>query len=55
VAIDLHRARSLIVREDEAGDELGVVNIDNDPLTLADAVAAAGPNPMVAIEATYGW
>jgi transposase len=55
VAIDLHRQRSLIVREDEAGEELGVVNIDNDPLTLADAVAAAGPNPMVAIEATYGW
>jgi transposase len=45
----------LIVREDEAGEELGVVRIDNDPLTLADAVSAAGPNPMVAIEATYGW
>jgi transposase len=55
VAIDLHRLRSLIVREGEGGDELGVVRIDNDPLTLASAVADAGPNPQVAIEATYGW
>lgn len=55
VAIDLHRLRSLIVREDEAGQEVGVVRIDNDPLTLAAAVADAGPEPEVAIEATYGW
>jgi hypothetical protein len=31
VAIDLHRLRSLIVREDEGGREVGVVRIDNDP------------------------
>lgn len=55
VAIDLHRLRSLIVREDEGGNEVGVVRIDNDPMALAAAVAAAGPNPQVAIEATYGW
>jgi transposase len=55
VAIDLHRKRSLIVREDQHGDELGVTRIDNDPLTLASVVGEAGPNPMVAIEATYGW
>jgi Transposase len=55
VAIDLHRLRSLIVREDEGGHELGVVRIDNDPLALAAAVAEAGPEPQVAIEATYGW
>ena len=55
VAVDLHAKRSLIVREDEAGDEVGVVQIDNDPLALAAALADAGPNPEVAIEATYGW
>ena len=43
VAIDLHRLRSLIVRENKAGEEVGVVRIDNDPLTLAAAVAEAGP------------
>jgi transposase len=55
VAIDLHRLRSLIVREDEGGNELGVVRIDNDPIRLASAIAEAGPEPTVAIEATYGW
>jgi transposase len=55
VAIDLHRKRSLIVRENAQGEELAVTRIDNDPLTLATVVGEAGPNPMVAIEATYGW
>jgi transposase len=55
VAIDLHLRRSLIVREDEEGRELGVVRIDNDPVALSIAMAEAGPNPEVAIEATYGW
>ena len=55
VAIDLHLKRSLIVRENEAGEELGVVRIDNDPVALSIAMAEAGPNPEVAIEATYGW
>jgi transposase len=55
VAVDLHAQRSLIVREDEAGDEVGVTQIDNDPVSLAAALADAGPNPEVAIEATYGW
>ena len=55
VAVDLHGQRSLIVREDEAGDEVGVTQIDNDPVSLAAALAEAGPNPEVAIEATYGW
>ena len=31
VAVDLHAQRSLIVREDEAGDKVGVTQIDNDP------------------------
>ncbi|MDP9421209.1 MAG: IS110 family transposase [Actinomycetota bacterium] len=55
VAIDLHRRRSLILRQTEHGEELGVVRIDNDPVALSLAVAEAGPNPEVAIEATYGW
>ena len=55
VAIDLHRLRSLIVREDEGGNELDVVRIDNDPVALAAAMGDAGPDPQVAIEATYGW
>jgi hypothetical protein len=55
VAIDLHRRRSLIVRQNEHGEELGVVRIYNDPVALSLAMAEAGPNPEVAIEATYGW
>ncbi len=55
VAIDLHARRSLIVRQDEHGEELSVVRIENDPVALSVAVAEAGPNPEVAIEATYGW
>ena len=54
-AIDLHRWRSLLVRENESGQELGVTRIDNDPLALSRALAEAGPHPEVAIEATYGW
>src|SRR2546426_9762744 len=55
VAVDLHARRSMIVRENHAGEEVGVTRIDNDPLNLAAALADAGPNPEVAIEATYGW
>jgi transposase len=55
VAIDLHRRRSLIVRQNKAGEELGVVRIDNSPVALGMALAEAGPEPEVAIEATYGW
>ncbi len=55
VAIDLHRWRSVIVREEEGGRELGVTRIDNSPLALSQAVGEAGPCPQVAIEATAGW
>ena len=55
VAIDLHRWRSVIVREDQGGQELGVTRIDNSPLALSQAVGEAGPCPQVAIEATAGW
>jgi len=55
VAIDLHKRRSLIVRADENGERLETVRIDNDPVTLAQAVAAAGEDPEVVLEATCGW
>ena len=55
VAIDLHLNRSVVVRENEAGEKVGVERIDNDPLALAEAIRVAGEAPEVAIEATYGW
>jgi transposase len=55
VGIDLHRRRSVIVRTDSAGGILEEVRIDNDPLRLAAEIAKAGPEPEVALEATYGW
>jgi hypothetical protein len=55
VGIDLHRRRSVIVVMDEDGETLSTTRIDNDPVALGAAVAAAGPNPEVALEATWGW
>ena len=55
VGIDLHRRRSVIVRMTEAGEVLSTVQIDNDPVALAVAIAEAGPDPEVALESTYGW
>jgi hypothetical protein len=53
VGIDLHCRRSTSVRMDEAGEALTAVNLDNDPIALE--VAKAGPDPELAVEATYGW
>jgi transposase len=55
VGIDLHRRRSVVVRMTEAGERLGSVRIDNDPMTLAAEIAKAGEHPQVVLEATYGW
>jgi transposase len=55
VGIDLHRRRSVIVRMDQAGQHLGSVRIDNDPMVLAAEIAKAGEQPQVVLEATYGW
>ena len=55
VGIDLHRRRSVIVRKNADGELLSKTHIDNDPLALATAVAAAGPEPEVVVEATFGW
>jgi hypothetical protein len=51
-SVDLHLHRSLVVRDNHAGEELGVERIDNSPMALAEALADARPNPEVAIEAT---
>lgn len=55
VGIDLHRRRSVIVRMTEDGEVLETVRIVNDPVALSLELAKAGPDPEVALEATYGW
>jgi transposase len=45
----------VIVRMTEAGEQLAAVRIDNDPIALGQAIAAAGESPEVVLEATYGW
>ena len=55
VGIDLHRRRSVIVRITDDGEVLETVRVANDPLQLALAMANAGDDPEVALEATYGW
>jgi hypothetical protein len=55
VGIDFHRRRSVIVRKNAAGEKLNVVRVVNDPWVIAAAVAEAGPEPEVVIEATHGW
>jgi len=55
VGIDLHRHRSVVVRQSEAGEQLSVRRVDNDPLTWGLEIAKAGEHPEVVLEATYGW
>ena len=55
VGIDFHRRRSVIVRVSATGEKLSSVRVANDPVAIAAAVAEAGPEPEVVIEATYGW
>lgn len=55
VGIDLHRRRSVIVRQTESGERLGVRRIVNDPAGLMAEISKAGPKPRVVLEATYGW
>jgi len=49
VGIDLHRRRSVIVRQTPDGQVVDTVRIDNDPVALSCAVAEAGPDPEVVI------
>src|SRR5438093_7604655 len=55
VGMDLHRRRSVLVRMTEDGRRLGMTRIVNSPAELCKAIAAAGRNPRVVLEATYGW
>jgi len=55
VGIDFHRRRSVVVRMSAAGEKLTSVRILNDPLAIAAAVAEAGADAEVVVEATYGW
>jgi transposase len=55
VGIDLHRRRSVIVRQTETGEHLSTVRIVNDPAELAAEIGKAGQRPQVVLEATYGW
>src|ERR1700704_3345980 len=55
VGIDLHRNRSVIVRQTAEGEQLGVVRIVNDPIALGVEIGKAGECPEVVLEATYGW
>jgi hypothetical protein len=45
VGIDLHRRRSVIVRQTSAGERLGVRRIVNDVPTLMAEIGKAGPSP----------
>src|SRR6476659_132655 len=54
VGIDLHRRRSVIVRQSESGEQLSAVRIINDQVALGLEIERAGPNPEVVLEATYG-
>jgi transposase len=55
VGIDLHRQRSVIVRQTDTGERLAAVRIVNDPVALGLQLENAGHNPEVVLEATYGW
>lgn len=55
VGIDLHRRRSVIVRQSESGEQLSAVRIVNDPVALQLTLEEAGAGPEVVLEATYGW
>src|ERR1700758_1216835 len=55
VGIDLHRQRSVIVRQSESGEQLSAVRIVNDPVALHLQLEDAGADPEVVLEATYGW
>jgi hypothetical protein len=53
VGIDLHRRRSVIVVMNAEGEVQSTTRIDNDPVALAAAVAAAGPDPEVVVEGLF--
>jgi hypothetical protein len=54
VGIDLHRRSTTIYRMAEGGEVLGIQKILSQPFELAQAMAAAGPEPEGVLESTYG-
>jgi hypothetical protein len=50
VGIDLHRRRSVIVRQSESGEQLSAVRIVNDPVALGLQLEQAGPDPEVVLD-----
>ena len=55
VGMDLHRRRSVLVRMTMDGRKLETVRIGNSPAALRAVLARCGENPLVVLEATYGW
>jgi transposase len=55
VGMDLHRNRSVLVSMSVDGQWLWTEKIDNSPEALRKAIARAGLEPKVVLEATYGW
>ena len=45
VGIDLHRRRSVIVRQSESGEQLSAVRIVNDPVALELQLSRPAPTP----------
>src|SRR5438067_9717570 len=55
VGMDLHRRRSVLVRMTMDGRKLETARITSSPAALRREIAKAGENPLVVLEATYGW
>lgn len=51
----MHRRRLVIVRQNAAGERLGVRRMVNDPAELMAEIGKCGASPEVVLEATYGW
>jgi hypothetical protein len=45
----------VVVIQEEDGTKVSSTRIENSPMNLAAAVAEAGPEPEVVLEATWGW
>jgi transposase len=55
VGMDLRRRRSVLVRMTMDGRKLETARIENSPAALRREIAMAGKNPLVVLEAAYGW
>jgi transposase len=53
--MDLRRRRSVLVRMTMDGRKLETARIENSPAALRREIAMAGKNPLVVLEAAYGW